>query len=417
MPQNSKLNTRIILRNDSSQNWETAKDTILFKGEVGIEFPKNGAPKIKIGDGETSWENLPYFATDSTSGGTASIFEATVEGDEEPLAALQRVVGVSVPKQGDIGIVKKVITGEKVEYTAFVYDGSVWKAMDGNYNATNVYFDSDLTITANIGVQTVTSGSKTLETTGKNLKQVLDMIMAQEKNPSITQPSCSVTLNNAKAYEVGTSFTPTGTVNFNPGKYQYGDTSTGVTATAYQVSDTNSNSSDQASFSFPAFTVEDGTNYKVSATVTHSEATKIPTTNLGNPYEAGKIQAGSKKATSSSVTSYRNTFYGTVETKEEITESVIRGLSASNKTLSNGSSFNVSVPVDAIRVIVAYPATLRDLTSAKDVNGMNAESVTSFKKMTVNVGGVNSYSPIEYKVFYLDFANPNDTQNTFAITI
>ena len=64
--------------------------------------------------------------------------------------------------------------------------------MDGNYNAKNVYFDSDLVLTANVGVQTIpSSGSKTLVTTGKNVKQVLDMLFAARKLPTRTLPAVS----------------------------------------------------------------------------------------------------------------------------------------------------------------------------------------------------------------------------------
>ena len=64
----AELMTRIVLRNDSTANWTANKNTVLYKGEMGIEF--NPAPadtqtrvpeiKIKIGDGITTWENLPY---------------------------------------------------------------------------------------------------------------------------------------------------------------------------------------------------------------------------------------------------------------------------------------------------------------------------------------------------------------------
>ena len=31
--------------------------------------------------------------------------------------------------------------------------------------------------------------------------------------------------------------------------------------------------------------------------------------------------------------------------------------------------------------------------------------------------GMRSYRAIDYRVYTLDFANPNDTKNTFAVTI
>lgn len=73
----AELKTRIVLRNDSKTNWEAANTAkladngpglILLKGEIGIEF--NPAPvqgqenvpeiKVKIGDGFTRWDELPY---------------------------------------------------------------------------------------------------------------------------------------------------------------------------------------------------------------------------------------------------------------------------------------------------------------------------------------------------------------------
>lgn len=57
----AQLNTRIVLRNDSTTKWLQGKDQVLLKGEVGIEFLESDKVKMKIGDGITTWENLPYF--------------------------------------------------------------------------------------------------------------------------------------------------------------------------------------------------------------------------------------------------------------------------------------------------------------------------------------------------------------------
>ena len=69
----AELITRIILRNDSKDNWTTAATAaedglVLLKGEIGIEFdpaPVEGqqslpVTKFKIGDGFTAWADLPY---------------------------------------------------------------------------------------------------------------------------------------------------------------------------------------------------------------------------------------------------------------------------------------------------------------------------------------------------------------------
>ena len=394
------------------------------QGEPGTGGGGQGVPaggttgqilaKASDSDYDTRWVDA--------EGGTTppvSIYSGQATGEQTDIEVLNQIA--PSPRHGDIGIVTHDIYDEIDSSNAYVYnttgDANVWQPLNSKYNAEDVYFASNLVITANIGVQTIdSSGSKTLDTAGKNLKQVLDMIVAEEKNPSVTQPSVSVTLSNSGAKEVGTNFTPNYSCRLNPGSYQYGP-ATGVTATSWSISDTNSNSSDTQNGSLTAFQVIEGTNYRVSATVQHT-AGAIPVTNLGNEYASGQIQAGSKSANSATVTGYRNTFYGTLTTKDSLPDStVIRGLSRSNRQLNNGSKFSINIPVGAIRVVISYPATLRNLTSVTDVNGMGAEIGSSFTLNTIQVSGENNYNPVDYKTYILDYANPNDTQNTYNVTI
>ena len=411
------VNARLQNAYDTAANWKS-NNPVLKAGELGIE---SDTGLHKVGDGTSTWKQLHYAGTDKAAVGALieaaedNMYALTPSGEEEDTAVLATV---GSPKKGDIAVIKRVIAGDKHSYTAYVYDGTKWEAADGNYNANNVYFDQDLIITANIGVQTVGStGSKTLDTTGKNVKQVLDMIMASEKNPTITQPSVSVVCSQMGNYEVGTQVTPQFSVSLNAGNYQYGP-ATGVTATAYAVTDTDDNDSDQASGSFPQITVSDDENYSISATVTHTEGA-VPKTNLGNDYAAGKIAAGSKSATKGTITGHRKSFYGTTTDKGATTTSaIIRGLAGkSSGALKNGSTITVPIPVGALRVLIAYPATLRDVTSIKDVNGMNAEIKSGFALSRVQVEGANAYSAIEYKVYTMDFAAANDTANTYSVTI
>ena len=411
------LYARVQNGSDTAENWST-NNPVLLAGEIGIE---TDTKLYKFGDGVTAWNDLDYAGTDAAQvqglidAAEDNFYAVTAEGEETDATALAEI---DAPKKGDIAVVKRTIANDKVSHTAYVYNGSAWEAADGNYNAENVYFGKDLTITANIGVQTVgSSGSKTLATTGKNVKEVFDMIMAAEQNPKITQPSVSVTCAQMGNYEVGTKVTPQWSVALNPGNYSYGP-ATGVTATSYSVSDTDSNSAETSSGSFPELTVEDGENYSISATVGHS-AGAVPKTNLGNDYAAGKIAEGSKSGTRGTITGHRKTFYGTTTDKtSETTSAIIRGLSGkSNAALNNGSTFKVTIPVGALRVLIAYPATLRDVTSIKDDNAMSAEIKTGFTLSTVAVEGANSYTATNYKVYTMDFANANDTANTYTVTI
>lgn len=170
------LNTRIQIRNDLAANW-TQKDPVLLKGEMGVETDTR---KIKIGDGTSSWSALEYFGANiadiekviADNRDTTYSLEPTGEETDAQLLAT-----IESPKNGDTAIVKRVISGDKTSYTAYVYDGT-WKAMDGNYRADNVYFDDDITYTVAIGTLAKPSGSAKFAAKGKNVEQVLSTLMA-----------------------------------------------------------------------------------------------------------------------------------------------------------------------------------------------------------------------------------------------
>lgn len=408
-----ELKTIIIIRNDSTVNWNANSSVVLAKGEMGIEFTAEGTAKIKIGDGVKTWAELDYFGGENTP---TQVYEAITTADETDMDAIARVVGAAVLNQGDIAIVKRAIANDKYEHTAYVYADAAWKAMDGNYNAENVYFDKDLLTTSAIGNIKLTNGQATIAAQGKNLKQLFDTIFVKEENPTTVQPSVTVTSTQAKAYEVGTTVTPAYNSTFNAGSYKFGP-ATGVTVTSWEVSDSDGNTATTEDGTFPDIVVGDATSYKVTAKANHTDGA-IPVTNTGNEYPAAQIKAGSKTAsTSTAISGYRNSFYGTFATKDVVDSAAIRTLTKSNRALANGATFDVTVPVGAMRVVIAYPATLRDVTSVIDTVGMNTDIKGSFVKSTVSVEGANGYTAVDYKVFTLDFALANDAANRFTVTI
>ena len=187
---NKTLTTQIILRNGTTTEWE-ASTKILKLGEVGIDTTKN---EIRIGDGEHTWKDLKIAGADQKA------IQALIDKAEDKVSVLlvegnetdtEKLATIANPAQGDMAIVERAVTTDsKVNsHTAYAYDGEKWCAMDGNYNAENVYFDSDLTYTAPIGVMTVpSSGAGTISAAGKNVKEVLASILAKEKNPDKTYP-------------------------------------------------------------------------------------------------------------------------------------------------------------------------------------------------------------------------------------
>lgn len=321
---------------------------------------------------------------------TAQVFQGELGTDENADAAITRVVGESTPHDGDNVILKKLIADGKYEYTAYVYTGGAWAAMDGNYNAKNVYFDSDLVLTANVGVQTIpSSGSKTLDTAGKNVKQVLDMLFAARKLPTRTLPTVTLTSAESKSYEVGTSIAPKYSATLTTGSYTYGP-ATGITASSWSVK-LGTQTLTTASGTFDAIKIADNTNLTISATANY-EAGAVPVDNLGetitNATELAncQIQAGSASKTGATIKGYRKAFYGAKTAPIELTSTNIRGLKGQD---ASGNSISIAIPEGAKQVVIAVP-TGRVVKAVADTGAFGTDIVSSFAKSTVSVGGADA---------------------------
>lgn len=396
------LKTRILLRNDSAANWEANKTTVLKKGEIGIEIDTN---KMKIGDGVTAYGNLKYF------GGEAALnFEVFPEGEATDIEAINAAVGDTEIHNGDTAIVKRDIANDKSSYTAYVYDGE-WKAMDGNYRADNVYFDEDLIYTANIGVKTVPgSGSGTIAAAGKNVEEVLKSILAEEKNPDTIQPAASVTATNG-TFEIGTHKNITYTATLSAGSYTYGPNTGIVAGTVTATCDGKTLTGTTGTFEG---VVAEATEKKVSVSIEHA-AGATPKTNLGNAYEAGKIAAGTKTATSAGLKGVRHMFYGVLKSDAALDSAIIRGLNheaADRKTITT-----FGAGAGAVKVIIACPAGY-NVTKVLMPSAMNADATANFVKQagTVNVEGAEGYTAVPYTIWMYKPASI-DASETYAVTI
>lgn len=353
-------------------------------------------------------DNALYFLTDTgellrgaRNLGQANHYEGIRQEGETDAQVIARVVGSLNLIKNDIFVVKTLIAEEKYSFTAYTYDGTNWCAMDGNYNAENIYFDKDFVVTEAIGtIKDLPNGQATLAANGKNLKEVLAALFAKEQNPTITQPSVAITAAKMKAYEVGTKVTPDYTATFNGGKYQYGP-ATGVSATAWSVVDTDSHELTTAVGTFPELTVGDNTNYKITATATYGDGV-MPKTNLGNEYAAGQIKTGNKSKDSAAITGYRSFFYGVVKT-DTLDSSVIRGL-------TNGGAYNASKTLtvavnsaDGVGIVVAVPAdsTRAGIKEVLLTTSMNADITADYAVSTpVDVEGANGYTAKSYKIYF-----------------
>lgn len=411
------LTTQIILRNGATSEWE-ASTKILKKGEVGIDTTKN---EIRIGDGEHTWKDLKIAGADQAA------IQALIDQAEDKVTVVaagdgtvdEALATITSPSQGDMAIVEQkfgavaTADGTRTSRTAYSYDGEKWRAMDGNYNAKNVYFDGDFTYTNAIGaVGAPSGGSGTLAASGKSVEEFMASILAKEANPDTTQPVASVKITSGSGtVEIGTKKNVAYSASLSTGSYTYGP-ATGIVAGTITAS-FDGKTKEGATGTFENV-IADGTK-ELTVSITHNEGA-VPKTNLGNAYAAGKIAAGTKTAKASqTLVGVRHMFYGPMTTDAELNSENIRKLTheaASRKTIST-----FGAGAGAVKVVVAVPASM----SVKKVlmpSAMNADATASFVKQagSVQVEGAEGFTAAAYNVWVYKPASIDSTE-TYAVTI
>ncbi len=412
------------VRYDEDQNLTPEQQTRARKN-IGIENTGSGDMLQSVYDPDGAVEKAGGIAKYVEENG-GKIDSISVNGT--PQEIVDKNVDLKIPEKlkpasesvlGGVLAVPK--TDEMTERVGVDETGALWyKPGESTVpTADEVFFTKDLVLTEQFGRYVPVDGKVTVPAENISVQAVVLDAFSQDKNPTITQPSVSVSSSTARAYEVGTSVTPAYNGSLNPGTYEYKPKPTGVVAQNWSaVNNVTSEQIAAQSGAFAAYIVPDGANYMITLNCTYSDG-EIPFTALDQEYPAGQIKGGTKSATTGAITGYRNSFYGTRTQKDTpITSEVIRALTQkSGKALSNGAKFTVNVPIGAIQVIIAYPATLREVTSIKDVNGLNADITSAFSLQTADVAGENNYTAVSYRVYTLDFAKANDTANTYSVTI
>ena len=349
-------------------------------------------------------------------------FRCYKNGEIKPLGAQAQFTQVtsvgelpSNAQQGDMGVVETVIDKDKKSYTAYIYDDGAWKAMDGNYDASNVYFDADLTYTAGIGVLAAPTGSATLAAKGKSVKEVLASILAKEAYPNATNPTVSISGESGYGtFEVGTLKNLAYTGNLSAGSYTYGP-ATGIAATSWSASCTGVTETKTTKSGTFENVMADTTVKTVTVTAHYGDGA-IPVTNLGNPYPSKQIKAGSASKSSSQLRGVRYMFWGPMTTDAELNSANIRALAHKEEAKAKGLS-TFGAGAGAKKVVVAVPAG-RKITKVLMPSALNADVTALFVKQGTQsqVEGANAYAAAAYDVYVYQPASI-DAGETYSVTI
>lgn len=345
------------------------------------------------------------------------------------------------PMKGDIAIIRRLISEGKYSYTSYVNDGSKWEAMDGNYNANNVYFNEDLMTTSAIGNITLSNGQATINAKGKNLKEVFETIFVKEDtNISVTKPTVSYsspTSGTPKYYCIGTDASLTVVLGFEDGKYEYGytnaegkdgdsassfvnDNTTGVSLNStnpYTLKNGNNEISPSVangnSFNVEVAAKTDKASYTVSAYANYGDG-KNPISNLKKMYPSKKIKAGTTDKVDKElfrwyVPMYAGFTYDSnlINNYTALTASQVTGLGI----IKDSTAYNKTKPTSGKatgswrQYFVAVPASYNtNKPSAKDSNNLTL-TVEEGSQVTLNFGGTD----IVYDVYYIHNAANYDT--------
>jgi hypothetical protein len=315
-------------------------------------------------------------------------------------------------------------------------DAEIESDIDDINNVINI--TSEITATVDVGNYKKGTPIPLGEDGKIDLQEFIIGMLSKDENPVKTLPTIEVTFTNGGAKEAGTKLSPSYKITPTDGKYTAngkvqqanvdwsnykavrgsGDaavTIEGQTGTFAEIQVTDRNAQNgKASFS-----------YSINASADYSGADTAKTY-LGKDYPSETIADGTATDASPSITSYRNCFYGTFTTKKDLTSDNLRnsGLSTKQNVSSSTGEFNMTIPVNTLRAVVAYPAestgltTRTELNSVKDANASDAQINTAFTYIdTVSVAGAEGYAPIPYKIFYKDWSEPVTAANTYKIKL
>lgn len=440
----AELKTIITLRQGTTAEWASSS-VILKQGEAGLEYLADGSVKIKAGDGQHLWSELKYIGSDVKS---ANVFQVELSADDvDDIAAIEaQVAAENATKQdGDVAIVKALISEGKYSYTSYVYDKALdlegentshgWSAMDGNYSAANVFLKDKITLAGNY--TSIGNYSKGKEiAAGTSLQSMLADMLSQRLQPKITSnPSAAITLyidgatksKTAGAVEVGTTINPYYVASLNDGAYTYEET-TGVTAKSYSVTSTGRKTVDGAAAdaaedsattpngSFSSFVVDDDTSYKLSVTIPHT-AGNVAKDNLGSPSNPTiQIAEGTVSKTSGTVSGYRAWFCGykngdnALTDPTAITSEQIRALG----NAANGSWKSEMSVSKMKQMYFAAPKGKGSKPTIKDKSTTAPQTVLG--PIEVEVAGANSFTATTYEVWYVSNADAASGDATLVIS-
>ena len=252
---------------------------------------------------------------------------------------------------------------------------------------------------------------------GTSLDDFVKMVVQKAIPATYTAPTVSIANNGGQAsgnVEAGTTISPKLKATFT--KNDAGD----LTSIAIKKGGTEVANGTESPLTYNGESIIIGDeSITFTASATYGDA-PVKTNNLGQESKENWFAGGTVNSGNYTITGKRNLFYGTgVGSVPEVTSDMVRGLTNKKLAPASGTSFNINVAVGQQYIIIAYPATLRDINNVTYVEANDSGMASSFAKTTINVadarGGSNG--TMSYKVYTYAMAVPAAAAMTFKVTI
>ena len=252
---------------------------------------------------------------------------------------------------------------------------------------------------------------------GVTLDEFLKLITEKAIPATYTKPTLAIANNGGQAsgnVEAGSSITPKLKATFT--QNDAGDlTAISILQDGTAVAE---GTASPLTYDGEAIVIGDETiTFKASATY---EDAPVKVNNLGAESKENWFAGDTIASSGYSITGKRNLFYGTgVGAVPAVTSDMVRGLANKKLAPAAGTSFNITVDVGQQYIVIAYPASLRDVNNITYVEANDSGMAANFTKHTIDVadarGGENGL--MSYKVYTYAMAVAAAATMTFKVTI
>lgn len=438
-------NGDLVILNSAEYIWSATAGKWELFGDEG-----NFATKKYVDDAVLSATNSVYQENDLTDAQVQDYRKSAYNAKGDILinkVTLKDKDGNAV--SGTDGEVKK-------QFTAYVFDGTAWVAMDGNYNAENTYLADDITITQAFGQYGIdsTSGRGTIPCKGWNMKELISKSFAKATSATKVNPTRTVSTPSSYSdnVEVGTwksgangnnalvfTYTADGKwSNYNAGKTA-GNTvlkkDIAITRTASMTAEqaatygiTYNVDAINASYSYsgdetlaigssvqvdPIATGDLSVQYRDSAydLYTYSisgkwqAGTTVPVNNLGESDSGNKVGAGDFATSTGTVQvaagKRRRFWYVGNDAATATDNAFFRSLATSANSDFNATTKtkDLTIPAGTKRIVFAIQLANATLAEVIDVDGMGLNVAGSFTSKQLDIEGANGFAAKTYTVF------------------